>query len=74
MAESKITVRIDASDIEGALAEITRLRASLDGAKKLAIAAVDGTECDGVDYHSRSCRRCAAQAVVDFLNAALEAK
>ena len=63
-----------ASEIERLRAENERMRASLDGSKKLAIAAVDGTECDGVDYHSRFCRRCSAQAVVDFLNSALEAK
>ena len=52
-------------------AEVERLREALNGARKVAVAAVDNTECDGPDYHSRLCRRCAAQAVVDFLDAAL---
>lgn len=46
-------------------------REALTSTRRVAVSAVDGTECDGVDYHSRSCRRCAAQAVVDHIDALL---
>ena len=46
-------------------------REALTSTRRVAVSAVDGTECDGVDYHSRSCRRCTAQAVVDHIDALL---